>query len=262
MAKKCKCEACPECLPEWLAAFGDLMSLLLCFFVLLLSMATMDAVKVREAIGSFKGTMGILEGSEYMEAEKGFAPPQQQPPQQGDDSGQAKTSLANPVQEINEVVKNDPKESVTIEDAEDGFIVRLPAELTFRQGNASINNPDAKLFIKRMATIIKKMPNDIKIIVRGHTDNSKPSLSTGFDDNWQLSSTRAIAVVKELIKNGVNEKRLSAAGFADTQPLTSNYTQEGRDKNNRVEIYFYADNNKNESKARATTNDKTVLDKQ
>jgi chemotaxis protein MotB len=251
MGKKCKQEDCPECLPEWLAAFGDLMSLLLCFFVLLLSMATMDAVKVREAIGSFKGTLGILEGSEYMEAEKRFAPPPQQPPQQGDDSGQAKSSMANPVQEINEVVKNDPKESVTIEDAEDGFIVRLPAALPFRKDSASIDNPDAKLFIKRMASVIKKMPNDIKIVVRGHTDDQQPSLASNFKDNWELSSARAIAVVKELIGNGVNRERLSAAGYADTEPITSNFSEEGRLKNSRVEVYFYANNHQNEGSARS-----------
>ena len=61
MAKKCKCD-CPKCLPEWLAAFGDLMSLLLCFFVLLLSMSTMDAKKVQEAIGSLAGALSVLEG--------------------------------------------------------------------------------------------------------------------------------------------------------------------------------------------------------
>ena len=69
MAKKCKCEACPECLPEWLAAFGDLMSLLLCFFVLLLSMSTMDAKKVQEAAGSLQGAMSVLDGENSTEVQ-------------------------------------------------------------------------------------------------------------------------------------------------------------------------------------------------
>ena len=258
MGKKCKQEDCPECLPDWLAAFGDLMSLLLCFFVLLLSMATMDAVKVREAIGSFKGTMGILEGSEYMEAEKRFAPPPMSPPQKEDDVGQAAAAMGNPVEEINEVVKNDPKESVTIEDAEDGFLIRLPATLAFRRGSAEIDNPDAKLFVKRMASVIKRMSNDIEISVRGHTDDQGPDVESKFKDNWELSSARAISVVKELIKNGVNVEKLSAAGFADTKPLTSNITEEGRAKNRRVEIYFFASSNKNEGSAISAK--KSVLD--
>ncbi|MBD3799001.1 MAG: flagellar motor protein MotB, partial [Epsilonproteobacteria bacterium] len=66
MGKK-KCPDCPECMPEWLAAFGDLMSLLLCFFVLLLSMSSMDAKKVSEAIGSLAGAMSVLEGGEKTE---------------------------------------------------------------------------------------------------------------------------------------------------------------------------------------------------
>ena len=62
MAKKLIDPAdCPKCLPGWLAAFGDLMSLLLCFFVLLLSMSTMDAKKLEAAIGSLSGALGILE---------------------------------------------------------------------------------------------------------------------------------------------------------------------------------------------------------
>ena len=62
MGKKQKCPECPKCLPGWLAAFGDLMSLLLCFFVLLLSMSTMDAKKFEEVVGSLAGALSILDG--------------------------------------------------------------------------------------------------------------------------------------------------------------------------------------------------------
>ena len=62
MGKLIKPEECPKCMPEWLAAFGDLMSLLLCFFVLLLSMATMDAKKMEAAVGSLAGALSVLEG--------------------------------------------------------------------------------------------------------------------------------------------------------------------------------------------------------
>jgi len=67
MAKKCPEPECPKCLPEWLAAFGDLMSLLLTFFVLLLSMSSMDAKKIQEAIGSLAGALSVLEGGTKME---------------------------------------------------------------------------------------------------------------------------------------------------------------------------------------------------
>ncbi|MDD3506508.1 MAG: flagellar motor protein MotB, partial [Sulfurimonas sp.] len=70
MAKKNKCPECEKCLPMWLAAFGDLMSLLLCFFVLLLSMSSMDAKKISEAIGSLSGAMSVLEGGIKTEVSK------------------------------------------------------------------------------------------------------------------------------------------------------------------------------------------------
>lgn len=69
MGKK-KCPDCEKCLPAWLAAFGDLMSLLLCFFVLLLSMSSMDAKKISEAIGSLSGAMSVLEGGIKTEISK------------------------------------------------------------------------------------------------------------------------------------------------------------------------------------------------
>ena len=69
MAKK-KCPECADCLPAWLAAFGDLMSLLLCFFVLLLSMSSMDAKKISEAIGSLSGAMSVLESGTKTEISK------------------------------------------------------------------------------------------------------------------------------------------------------------------------------------------------
>ena len=70
MAEK-KCPDCPKCLPGWLVQFGDLMSLLLCFFILLLSMATMDKKKVEEYFEIMRRSMGFLEGAtDTAEAEK------------------------------------------------------------------------------------------------------------------------------------------------------------------------------------------------
>ena len=70
MAKKNKCPECQKCLPGWLQTFGDLMSLLLTFFVLLLSMSTMDTKKVNEAIGSLSLALSVLEGGVKTEISK------------------------------------------------------------------------------------------------------------------------------------------------------------------------------------------------
>ena len=236
---KCKCEECEICLPAWLAAFGDLMSLLLCFFVLLLSMATMDAVKVREAVGSFKGTLGILPGSELLEASKFFAMPQNQPVD-GEESSEALDHLRDPVAEINQIFASMNQEIATIEESENGFTLRLPSSLLFEKEETSIKFADAFLFIKRVAMIIKKLPNAMEVSVRGHTDNIPPSTNL-YADNWELSSARAISVVKEFLKEGINRETIHAAGFSDTKPISSNITESGRMKNRRVEIFFFSD---------------------
>ncbi len=239
MSDKCKCEECERCLPAWLAAFGDLMSLLLCFFVLLLSMATMDAVKVREAVGSFKGTLGILPGSELLEASKFFAMPQNQPVD-GEESSAALDHLRDPVAEINQIFASMNQEIATIEESENGFTLRLPSSLLFSKEQTDIQFEDAFLFIKRVAMIIKKLPNAMEISVRGHTDNVPPSTNL-YADNWELSSARAISVLKQFLKEGVRKDSIHAAGFSDTKALASNVTEEGRKKNRRVEIFFFSD---------------------
>jgi chemotaxis protein MotB len=218
-------------------------------------MATMDAVKVREAIGSFKGTLGILPGSESMESSNKFGIPQDAVAKR-DSVNTARESMETPVSEINEITQSANKEVVTLEESEDGFLVRLPSELFFSEGSAQIEYEDGYLFIKRMAMVINRLPNDIEVSVRGHTDNAMVPNSV-YKDNWELSTARAITVVREFIKDGVNAKKLHAAGFADNVPLASNITPEGRTKNRRVDLYFFSKKKDNERAAK-----KSILDMQ
>jgi len=238
MAKKCKCE-CPECMPEWLATFGDLMSLLLCFFVLLLSMATMDAKKVKEAIGSLAGALSVLEGGTQTEISRNRIQ-KATPVEQQDETADAVNRMSSAVVEYNEVAKSGSGPAVSLEEGEEGFLIRLPADISFKAGSAVIENQDSILFLKRLALIIKTLPNDVEVQVRGFTDNVPPPKNSIYQDNWELSTARAVSVVKELIKIGVNPKRLGAAGYSQYRPITTNATPQGRAKNRRVDIYFFA----------------------
>ncbi len=254
MAKKVKCD-CPKCLPEWLAAFGDLMSLLLCFFVLLLSMSTMDAKKVQEAIGSLAGALSVLEGGTKTEISR----ERQQlttPIEKTDETSQKLKTLHRTIIEVNEMIKTSGGPEATMEEGENGFMIRLPAKLLFKKGSAKIENADALLFLKRIALIIAKLPNDIVLNAIGHTDNRPPGKNSPFKDNWELSSARAISVVKELIKDGVNPKRMTACGKAQYDPIATNDTETGREKNRRVELYFFSKKKKHEKEAK-----KSILDK-
>lgn len=254
MAKK-KCPDCPECMPAWLAAFGDLMSLLLCFFVLLLSMSSMDAKKVSEAIGSLSGAMSVLEGGTKTEISK-LRIQESTPIEAQNESSQRVNRINQAVIDANEMMEKGHGPTISVEEAEEGFVINLPSALLFKEGSAKIDNEDALLFLKRIALIIEELPNEMDIMVKGHTDNTSPGKNSPYKDNWELSSARAISVLKELVDDGVKPNRISAAGYAEFSPVATNATAEGREKNRRVEISFYGKKSSKES-----TMKKNILDK-
>jgi len=253
VAKKCKCE-CPECMPEWLATFGDLMSLLLCFFVLLLSMSTMDAKKVKEAIGSLAGALSVLEGGTQTEVSRERIQ-KATPIQKTEETTETVNRLSSAIAEFKEFTAGGKGPAITLEEAEEGFFIRLPADITFPPGSAKITNTDTLLFLKRIALIIKEyLPKNVEVQIKGFTDNTPPPPTSPYADNWELSAARALSVLKILIKNGVNPKQLSAAAYGEYHPIASNATPEGRAKNRRVEIWFFAKKNQEKIK-------KSILDK-
>jgi chemotaxis protein MotB len=256
MAKKCKCE-CPECMPEWLATFGDLMSLLLCFFVLLLSMSTMDAKKVEEAIGSLAGALSILEGGTQTEVSKNrnqIATPIEKT----QETAKTVNKLSQAIQEFKQFTAGGKGPAITFEEGEEGFFIRLPADITFKPGSAEITNEDSLLFLKRIALIIKEyLPKNIEIQIKGYTDNVPPPKTSPYSDNWELSAARALSVLKILIKDRVSPKQLSAAAYGEYHPIASNDTPEGRAKNRRVEIWFFAKKKELQENVQKSVLDKT-----
>jgi chemotaxis protein MotB len=111
------------------------------------------------------------------------------------------------------------------------------------------------LFLKRIALIVKKLPEHLHVKARGHTDINPPDSSSPFKDNWELSTARAVSVVKELIKNRIDPRKISASGKAEFDPITSNATQEGRAKNRRVDLQFFSLDSGTKDKAQ-----KSILD--
>jgi len=254
MGKK-KCPDCETCLPAWLAAFGDLMSLLLCFFVLLLSMSSMDAKKISEAIGSLSGAMSVLEGGIKTEVSKQRIQ-ESTPIESQDETSQDVNRVAQAVIDANEMMEKGHGPAISMEEAQEGFVIELPAALLFKPGSATIDNEDALLFLKRISLIIGELPNAMRVSVQGHTDNGQPGPKSPFKDNWELSSARAISVLQELLLDGVDPKRISASGYAEFSPKATNATQSGREQNRRVEIHFFGLKPENKAKAQ-----KSILDK-
>ncbi len=252
---KTKCPDCPECLPGWLAAFGDLMSLLLCFFVLLLSMSSMDAKKISEAIGSLSGAMSVLEGGTQTEISKKRIQ-EATPIEAQDETSEVVNRVQQAAGDANEMMEQGQGPAISVEEAQEGFVIELPAALLFKPGSATIENQDTLLFLKRIALIIEELPNEMQVSVQGHTDNSGPGANSPFKDNWELSTARAISVLHELLLDGVEPQRISASGYAEHKPISTNVTESGREKNRRVELHFFGKKNENDVKI-----DTSVLDK-
>jgi chemotaxis protein MotB len=204
----------------------------------------MDAKKVSEAVGSLAGALSVLEGGTKTE----ISPKRNQqatPIESKDESAQKLKTLKKSIVEINEMTKSADNSQTTLEEAEDGFILRLPANLLFKKDSAKLDSEDGKLFLKRVALIIDKLPKNINLNVIGHTDDTLRKKGDKWESNWQLSTARATSVVEELIKNGVEPKILTACGKAEFDPIASNLTEKGKQKNRRVELYFFSlDNDK------------------
>jgi chemotaxis protein MotB len=113
------------------------------------------------------------------------------------------------------------------------MVVELPEGILFASGKAKLKD-EGEEALAEVAGVLKDI-EDRDFQIAGHTDNV-PIRTRRFPSNWELSAKRAVNVTRYLIEQGMKKDRLSAAGYADTQPVASNRTAEGRQQNRRIEI--------------------------
>ena len=126
------------------------------------------------------------------------------------------------------------KNQVKLEMAERGLVITFVAEVLFDSGKATLR-PEAVDTLAKVASVIHEKVSDRDVGVEGHTDN-EPIKHSGWKSNWELSTSRATSVLHALEDHGVNPRRLVATGYGEYRPVTSNDTEQGRQKNRRVEI--------------------------
>ncbi len=117
--------------------------------------------------------------------------------------------------------------------------ITMANSILFRSGRAVVDT-DGKGVVATLADVIKGNP-DLNISVEGHTDNEPVKIHKKHVDNWGLSSARALAIVRELEKMGINGDRLTALGKGETEPIASNDSEDGREKNRRTEFVIDPD---------------------
>ncbi|WP_404344483.1 flagellar motor protein MotB [Vreelandella venusta] len=121
---------------------------------------------------------------------------------------------------------------VSVSQGQEGVTLRIDDSLLFPSGN-DVLTPQGQVVLERLSSVLETF--DGQISVEGHTDNM-PIATARFPSNWELSVGRAIAVVRQLERQGIAISRMRAVGYADTQPMESNATSEGRAANRRVEL--------------------------
>jgi chemotaxis protein MotB len=219
--------------PAWMATFADMMSLLLTFFVLLLSFAEMDIVKFRDAMGSINQALGFMPSGRGM-FQHTSSPAPFEDPMATSVSKSANDEIMEALKEL--IAKNGLKEDVEVEDSDRGVILRVRGRMFFNAGSADLKY-ESQPVLEKIADLMKKFPS--KVSIEGHTDNI-PMSAGKYSSNWEISTARAYAALRFLQERGkIDAARINIAGFGDTHPLAPNDIPEGRNKNRRVEFVFY-----------------------
>ena len=113
------------------------------------------------------------------------------------------------------------------------MVIQLPQDVLFASGSATLG-AEGRSTLTQVGSVLSEL-DDRTFQVEGHTDNV-PISTSQFPSNWELSSARALSVVRVLIDAGVNPENLSGAGYGEYQPVASNDDREGRRLNRRIEI--------------------------
>lgn len=256
--------------PTWMVTFGDMMSLLLTFFVLLFTYSTMDAEKYKALAGSLKSAFGssLVSKLSGMVEVGGLAtrdtpttmliPPAEQKDEPGLPDKGEKPTIKLEIDKVDEKVIEETYKAVQksraetlegdlrsaieanmqgarieVERRQGTVLIRFPNEIAFPSGSGDLDDQFGRI-LTPLIPLLSGTKGDI--VVSGHTDNV-PINGGGFRSNWDLSAARAASVVHVLVASGlIPLQRITVQGFGESRPLADNDTPEGRARNRRVEI--------------------------
>jgi chemotaxis protein MotB len=232
---------------NWLLTYLDMLTLLLAMLVVLLGITHLPTSRSpgdppMELVGSIAhGGLPVYDGpikfdnTPLVPASWGTLPtPGELPPANPADVGPLPRMVQAPPPppSIKELGLNDLGKGVDVIINSQSVSFRINNELLFPSGQATLS-PEGLTVLKKVATVVNR--SKYPLSVEGHSDN-QPIQTTQFPSNWELSTSRATSVLRELVHDGVNNERLRAVGYADTHPLKPNDTPAGRTANRRVEL--------------------------
>ncbi|WP_397608577.1 flagellar motor protein MotD [Silanimonas sp.] len=253
----------------WAIPYGDLITLLLAFFVVMYAISTLNEGKYRVMSDSlnaaFDGvprSIAPIQIGQPTEASS-IAPPQ---PFENDPGSPSVVNLSERVRadavitpiELMQLEQQQAQadiqldaiqrqveralgpmimsDQVTVTREGLWLEVNIRSDVLFASGSATLSTP-ARDAIDQLATVLRELPNELR--VEGHTDN-QPIASALYPSNWELSGARAASVIRLLEGRGVDPRRMAAIGFGDKRPVADNVTPAGRSTNRRVMLVILA----------------------
>jgi len=251
--------------PAWFVTFADLMVLLMCFFVLMLSFSDMDPAKFKQMSGSMQQAFGVQTEVTATDLPKGtsldakeFSPAVPEPTDQHEVRQHTVDSDLNTLdlglqQRLRELKAQEEAadqqaqqlRAIFRQEIDDGKLlirqdgtnvtIQLLEKDSFPSGSANLETSSVDTLAK-VGTLVGAMTG--AITVSGHTDNVPVRPGGAYRSNWDLSAARAASVGHELLAAGLDPARLMVTGHADTQPRATNDSPANRALNRRVDITF------------------------
>ncbi len=220
-----------EGIPGWMATFADMVTLLLCFFVLLLSFTNQDVANFHMLKGAMAKAFGVQEDMTeatevpYSDMSKEF----QSTRETEEEIRQLSTTLNKFVTEENLT------QDASVQTESTGITLRVSNKAMFQPGSSELDPEAITVLVQVVETL---MQSEFKLTVRGHTDgeNLGPDL---LDKNWELSAVRAAACLRFILEHSsVSADRLRAVGYGSSDPLLPSISEENQAANRRVEFFF------------------------
>ncbi len=213
----------------WEIVYSGFVLILLCFFIMLSSFSTMEEAKIMRFVRSFVDAVGIMPGGMKFDSGATVLPKSADIVDSNDKLAQVFSELT----ELNERLKKEKE--ITLAYSAKGLVMRLSDRALFEVGVADIS-PQAVVLLQKVGDIIARTNFEVRI--EGHSDNL-PIKTAQFPSNWELSTARAVNVLRFFLDTGrIASQRLSAVGFGEFQPMVPNDSVEHRAQNRRVEIIF------------------------
>ena len=235
MAKK-KRESGGANAQAWLTTYSDMVTLMLCFFAIMFNPDDTTTIQLQQIAASMRiGGLGALSGgltlSTGRSAELGNTIMTLPSMERGRSLG---TALRKAVSVFSPEIRTN---KVRVTHDERGLVITLASDAFFNPASARINIEQTRDTLLRLGTFLDS--DDLagrKFRIEGHTDAVDVDPDGPWESNWELSAARSINILHYLSDIGIDEKRFQVAGFADTVPIATNDTPEGRAYNRRVDV--------------------------